>query len=243
MTFWQSLMKFHQVTLELSRKRKTSSRRVFLAPHYFPPLSPPAKQSDSKSNQLIFTSNLTFWPSLMKFHQVTLELSRKRKKSSWRGGGGLPHISPPPPPPPATQSHSKSNQLIFTSNLTFWPSLMKFHQVTLELSRKRKTSSRRGGLAPISPPAMQSDSKSNQLIFTSNLTFWPSLMKFHPVILELLRKRKTPAGGGGGGGCPISPPPPPPATQSHSKSNQLIVTSNLTFWPRLMKFHQVTLEL
>ena len=134
-----------------------------------PPLPPPspAMQSHSKSNQLLATSYLTFPPSLMKFHQVILELSRKRKKKIQPEGGGLPHISPPPPPP-ATQSHSKSNQLIVTSNSTFWPRLMKFHQVTLELSRKRKTSSRRGGLAPISPPATQSDSKSNQLIFTSN---------------------------------------------------------------------------
>ena len=154
-----------------------------------PPISPPATQSDSKSNQLIFTSNLTFWPRLMKFNQVTLELSRKRKRSSRKGRLAPPPQPPPPPPPPATQSDSKSNQLIFTSNLTFWPSLMKFHQVTLELSHKQKTSSRRGwgggGLPHISPPppppppAMQSDSNSNQLIFTSNLTFWPSLMKFH----------------------------------------------------------------
>ena len=57
------------------------------------------------------------------------------------GGGG----DSPPPPPPAMQSHSKSNQLFATSYLTFPPSLMKFHQVILELSRKQKQKIQPGG--------------------------------------------------------------------------------------------------
>ena len=68
---------------------------------------------------------------------------KKSDRGGWEGGGG--GDSPPPPPPPAMQSHSKSNQLIATSYLTFPPSLMKFHQVILELSRKQKKIQPEGG--------------------------------------------------------------------------------------------------
>ena len=57
----------------------------------------------SKPNQFIVMSSLTFWPSLMKFHEVILELSHKRTKSSWK------RALPPPLPPPAMRYQSKPN--------------------------------------------------------------------------------------------------------------------------------------
>ena len=40
---------------------------------------------------------MTFWPSLMKFHQVILELSRKRKNPDGRTDGQPGNIMPPAP--------------------------------------------------------------------------------------------------------------------------------------------------
>ena len=69
----------------------------------------------------------------MKFHQVILELSRKRGKIAY-----LYQVHWPLTLDVGRISRPKSNQFIYSWWWTPVPSLMKFHQVILELSRKRK---------------------------------------------------------------------------------------------------------
>ena len=125
----------------------------------------------------------------MKIHPGVLEISRKRGKNSIFRPNSLT----------LGGSHPKSNQLIVTSNLTFWPSLMKFHQVILELSRKRKNPDGHPDGQPgnIMPPAPSVRRHKNHE-FDRNARILP----------EFLQQQFL---GGGEGGCaPLPPPPPPP---------------------------------
>ena len=141
----------------------------------------------------------------MKIHRGVLEISRKRGKNSifirssltfdpWRWADLAQNLISSSTPGGAGlyQVWWKSTQGFLRFRINLWP-------LTL------------GGSHP----------KSNQLIVTSNLTFWPSLMKFHQVILELSRKQKNPDGHPDGrtDGQPGNIMPPAPLVRRHKNNS------------------------
>ena len=78
---------------------------------------------------------------------------KKKIGQGWVGRGSLGRGegTPPPPPPRLCSLTQNPNKLIATSYLTFPRSLMKFHQVILELSRKREKKNPAGGGGGFAP--------------------------------------------------------------------------------------------